>query len=79
MPPESSKETTPKGPVDARGNNVFALRQTGFVSISFNKDTEGFEPRVERGVVRQVLGSRRQITQPPSFPELFAKEPDVSS
>lgn len=46
MPPESSKETTPKGPVDARGNQVFALRKMGSVSISFNKGTEGLEPRV---------------------------------
>lgn len=79
MPLESSKETTPKGPVDARGNQVFALGKMGSVSISFNKSTEGFEPWVEWGMIRQGLGSPQRVTQPPSFPKLFAEEPDVTS
>lgn len=57
MPPKSSKETPLKGSVDARGNQVFALRKTGSMSIGFNKGRVGFEPRVEQGAVRQVLGS----------------------
>lgn len=79
MPPESSKATAPKGPVDARGNQVSALRKTGSVSIGFNKGTEVSELGVEWGVIRQVLGSPWSVTQPPSFPELLAEETDVSS
>jgi len=56
MPPEGSEETTPKGPVDAWGNQVLDLRKTGSVSISFNKGTEGFELRVEQAAIRPVLG-----------------------
>ena len=65
--------------MDARGNQVFALRKAGSVSIGFNKGTVGFELRVEQGAIRQVLGSPWRVTQSPSFPKLFAEEPNVSS